>query len=174
MTAHRVVFAPASRRVDKELGVALHYPGSDRAFGILANVCDADLLAEAVQWAIDGKVRGAFNITNGDVFRWRQMWPAIAEHFGIEPGNAQPFSMQERMAAQEGMWSEMVRRHGLAKHGVLDLGQGSFGDFIFRVEDDAIFDVGKARRAGFNAMTRDSKQSLLKHFDAMRERKLIP
>jgi hypothetical protein len=28
----------------------------------------------------------AFNITNGDVFEWRNVWPGIAETLGVEVG----------------------------------------------------------------------------------------
>jgi hypothetical protein len=44
---------------------------------------DLDLLARAIAWA--GEAASArneiFNITNGDVFVWENIWPAIAASF---------------------------------------------------------------------------------------------
>ncbi|MGB7486527.1 MAG: SDR family oxidoreductase [Phormidesmis sp.] len=158
----------------KELGLDLHFPGSAKAYEILVNTCDSDLVAMAADWAIAQKADGAFNITNGDVFRWKHVWPQIADHFGLKVAEPQPFDMQTRLSAQSEVWSGMVEKYGLEKHDVLDLGQGSFGDFIFNVEADAIFDVNKARRAGFQVMNRDSGQSFIRHFEAMQAAKLIP
>lgn len=158
----------------RQLGVAMQFPGTAAAMQVLVNVTDADLLAQATQWAIDTGADGAFNITNGDVFRWKHAWPALAAAFGCEPGEAQPIDLQARLQSQSAAWKAMVGEHGLQRHDVLDLGQGAFGDFIFHVETDAIFDVGKARRAGFAQMHRQSIDSLLAHVEQMRERRLIP
>ncbi|MBB2157433.1 hypothetical protein HLH33_14100 [Gluconacetobacter diazotrophicus] len=54
------------------------------------------------------------------------------------------------------------------------LAPGGFGDFIFHVETDAIFDVTRARQAGFSGMHRRSDAVLIAHLDAMRARRLIP
>ena len=35
----------------------------------------------------------AFNITNGDVFEWRNVWPALAETLGVETGPDTPTSL---------------------------------------------------------------------------------
>lgn len=160
----------------KEQGLALHYPGSPVAFEILVNVTDAELVARAAEWSFaEPEARDqAFNITNGDVFRWKHVWPRIADYFELDVAEPQPFPMQTHLNAHEALWSEMVEKYDLEKTTLEELGQGSFGDFIFKVENDAIFNVNKARRAGFQGMTRDSAESLLKHFEKMRGRRLIP
>ena len=158
----------------RELGCAMQFPGTAAAYDVLVNVTDAEIVAKAAEWACENSADGAFNITNGDVFRWRHVWPKLVASFGLEVGEPQPISLQTRLQAMSGAWDALVEREGLAKHGVLDLSTGSFGDFIFKVERDAIFDVTKARQAGFGAMTRRSDESLLAHLDAMRARKLIP
>ena len=35
----------------------------------------------------------AFNITNGDVFEWRNVWPGIAETLGVKAGPDTPMSV---------------------------------------------------------------------------------
>jgi hypothetical protein len=72
------------------------------------------------------------------------------------------------------VWESLARREGLAETDPDRIALGSFGDFIFHVEKDAIFDVTKARQAGFSSMTLRSDEVLLAHLEDMRARKLIP
>ena len=158
----------------KELGVAMQFPGTPDAYEVLVNVTSAEVLAESVEWAFEKKQTGAYNITNGDVFRWKHVWPEICEFFGLEEGEPQPISLQERLSSQSDVWTQLVEKYGLEKHEVLDYSQGSFGDFIFHVETDAIFDTTKARQAGFTGMNRRSGEAIIEHLKAMQEQKLIP
>jgi len=45
----------------------------------LADACDADLLAEAMLHCATTPAcaNRAFNVSNGDVYRWRDMWPKV-------------------------------------------------------------------------------------------------
>jgi nucleoside-diphosphate-sugar epimerase len=53
---------------------------------------DVRLLADALAWAATAPqaANGTFNITNGDVFEWRDLWPALAETLGVEVGPDRP------------------------------------------------------------------------------------
>ena len=71
----------------RETGAPFVFPGSETQWNGLTDVTDADLLGEQMIWAAthpQGRDE-AFNIVNGDVFRWRWLWPQIAETFGVEP-----------------------------------------------------------------------------------------
>ena len=54
-------------------------------------------------------------MVNGDVFKWRFLWPSIAEYFGLKPGEPedQPLNMEELMKDKEAVWDEIVEKHGL-------------------------------------------------------------
>jgi hypothetical protein len=52
-------------------------------------------------------------INNGDVFEWRQVWPAIAETLGMDVGPDEPLSLAETMPPREAEWQALVRRHDL-------------------------------------------------------------
>ena len=158
----------------KELGVAMQFPGTPEAYEVLVNVTSAEVLAEAVEWAFEEEKTGAFNITNGDTFRWKHVWPEVCAFFGLEEGEPQPISLQERLSSQSETWAELVEKYDLQQHDVLDYSQGSFGDFIFNVETDAIFDTTKARRAGFTGMDRRSDEEIIEHLKRMQEQRLIP
>lgn len=159
----------------RETGTAMQFPGPDAAYrGVLVNVTGSEVLGEAALWAADAGADGAYNITNGDVFRWSHLWPRLAEWFGVEVGEPQPISLAERLKAMRPVWEKVAARHGLVESNLDRIALGSFGDFIFHVQTDAIFDVTKARQAGFAGMTRRSDDVLLAHLDDMRARKLIP
>ncbi|MBB2200673.1 SDR family oxidoreductase [Gluconacetobacter tumulisoli] len=159
----------------RETNTAMQFPGTDAAYrNTLVNIVGSDVLGEAALWAAENGMDGAFNITNGDVFRWSHAWPRLAEWFGVEVGEPQPISLARRLHALRPVWAQVAARHGLAEADPDRLALGGFGDFIFHVEKDAIFDVTRARQAGFPGMTRRSDDVLLAHLDAMRERRLIP
>lgn len=100
----------------REQGEPLHYPGGPSTFVIEA--VDADLLARAMAWAGDDAGREAaandiFNVTNGDVFVWREIWPAIADALGMPLGEERPLSMASALPEQAGDWNDIRDRYGL-------------------------------------------------------------
>jgi len=159
----------------RETGTALHFPGPDTAWrNTLVNVTDSRILGQSAIWAAENEKYGAFNITNGDVFRWSHVWPKLAEWFGVPVGEAQPISLSERLHALKPLWASIADKAQLQERDIDRLALGGFGDFIFHVEKDAIFDVTKARQHGFDAMTKRSDEVLIAHLEAMRSSRLIP
>nr|WP_289320182.1 hypothetical protein [Peribacillus simplex] len=61
----------------KELGLPLRFPGKPGAYGSLLKVTYVGLLAKATVWAATEErcANQAFYITNGDMFRWNELWP---------------------------------------------------------------------------------------------------
>src|SRR3974390_318757 len=76
----------------RELGQNLWFPGSEQTFDAITNVVDIDLLTKCMVWAATdpGCANNAFNVANGDCFRWRGGWPRIAREFGMAPGGGSP------------------------------------------------------------------------------------
>ena len=66
--------------ISKHLGVPLRFPGKPLAYRSLIEMTDAGLLARAMVWAATDPraANQAYNINNGDMFRWEEMWPAPA------------------------------------------------------------------------------------------------
>ena len=64
---------------------------------------DARLLAKVIKWAAGAtQAKGQhFNVTNGDVFEWRNLWPAFAEVLGVRVGPDNPRSMRFRACKRE-------------------------------------------------------------------------
>ena len=64
-------------------GKPLHWPGSEQGFRCINQATDAGLLARAIEWSLKstGAANEAFNVTNGDFFRWQHLWPKVAALF---------------------------------------------------------------------------------------------
>lgn len=95
-------------------GEPLHYPGRLMEQS-LHEAIDADLVAAAIGWAATAPAaRGeTFNITNGDVFTWPWVWPAIADELGMEPGEHRPVVLAEELPGHEAAWQALRAERGL-------------------------------------------------------------
>lgn len=96
--------------MSKELGIPLRFPGKPGAYHSLLEMTDAGLLARATVWAATEPrcANQAFNITNGDLFRWNELWPKIASSFGLDtaPRSRCPCLMPCRTKSRSGTgWS---------------------------------------------------------------------
>ena len=74
--------------ISKALGLPLRHPGSRANEQALYQVTDTAHLSKAVVWMASdsGCANEAFNITNGDLFRWEDMWPALCRSLQDEAG----------------------------------------------------------------------------------------
>lgn len=161
--------------ISKELGIPLRFPGKPGAYHTLMEVTDAGLLAKATVWAATDPrcANQAFNINNGDLFRWNEMWPKIAAYFGMETAPPLQMSLDVVMADKEPLWNDMVKKHGLAPHSYQEVSSWGFGDFVFSWDYDFFADGTKARRFGFHEYV-DTEEMFMSIFDDLRRRKVIP
>ena len=159
----------------RELSVPLDFPGSAAGFSALSELSDARSLAEAIVFIAthDAGKNAAFNVTNGDSFRWRQVWPLLAQWFGIACGVPRPMKLTKWMADKGPVWDRIVARHGLAPRSLESLASWEFADFVFEKEWDLLTDTGKLRRAGFNVCV-DTIAMLRDQLQQYRDAKLLP
>ena len=125
-----------------------------------------------------GCANQAFNITNGDVFRWKHLWPALAKFFRLEPAGPQPYSLAEFLADKQPLWDTMTAKHGLKPFPFERTSRFAKGDFSapnsrLACEYDVITDTLKTRQCGF-AECIDSEHMFLRMFDRFRREKVIP
>lgn len=160
----------------RELNVPFRFPGSDKAYEVLVNVTDAAILAKGMEYAaLHEQCYGQiYNVTNGDIFRWSQIWPKMAAYFGVEIDSPITFPLKDYMADKEDVWASIVKKYGLKPHTIQQLANWPFGDFIFNVEADAFFDVNKFRKAGFHEMQVESFKSFKNTFDELKADGIIP
>ncbi len=161
--------------ISKELGLPLRFPGKPGAYDAIYQVTDSELLAKAMTWcASDARaVNQVFNVTNGDFFRWRNLWPRFAEFFRLDYAPPQTISLTEFMADKAPLWAGMVERHGLEPIPFADVAAWPFGDYVFGCDWDVMSDTLKLRRHGFHDCV-DSEEMFLRLFREFQERRLIP
>lgn len=159
----------------KELGVPLRFPGKPGAYTALLEMTDASLLADATVWAATDPAAAnqAFNINNGDLFRWNDMWPKIAAFFDLDVAPPLPMSLATVMADKAAVWDAMVERHGLEPNPYAAVSSWAFGDFVFAWDYDVFADGSKARRLGFHRVV-DTEAMFTQTFEDLRRRKIIP
>ncbi|WP_032402660.1 SDR family oxidoreductase [Rhodococcoides fascians] len=159
----------------KKLGVPMRFPGTPGAFDSLLEMTDASLLAEATVWAATTPdcANQAFNITNGDLFRWNDMWPRIAGLFGVDTATPLPMSLADVMADKESLWNSIVAEHDLKPIPYRDVSSWAFGDFVFSWDYDVISDGSKARRMGFHHFV-DTEAMFAGIVADLRRQRIIP
>ncbi|MGB9378128.1 MAG: SDR family oxidoreductase [Mycobacteriales bacterium] len=156
-------------------GTPLRFPGSHAAWTALHQLTDADLLAEATEWALSSPeaIGEVFNVTNGDLFRWDQMWPAIAEVFDLPTAAPQPMSLPVQMAGKTAVWEQAVLDYQLVESSLNELASWTFADAVWNMGFDLVQSTIKIRQAGFTGC-RDSQSNLVEHLSSLRSRHIVP
>jgi nucleoside-diphosphate-sugar epimerase len=159
----------------RELGLPLRFPGSPRAYGMVAEMTDAELLAKAMVWAgQSGSTNGqAFNITNGDFIRWQNVWPRLAEFFQMTSAPPQRFPLTQFMSDKGPLWDKMVKKYGLLEYSFAAAAAWPFGEAIFNLEYDVMSDTTKCRQFGFHEVI-DTESMLLRLMAEFQKMRFIP
>lgn len=165
--------------IRREEGQPFGFPGGALQVGELL---DAQLLAEAFQWAAESPkaVQQTFNITNGDVFAWREAWPVLADAFGVPPGADEPLHLAEYLPPRSAVWDRIVVRERLRPLTLKQfLGESHhYVDLLLRPDATttlrpALLSTIKLRQAGFNAC-RDSEACVRAWIAELQDRQLLP
>jgi nucleoside-diphosphate-sugar epimerase len=160
--------------ISKHLGVPLRFPGTPECYRALAQVTDSTHLARASEWAVTSAPAGeAYNVTNGDIFRWEQMWPVFAEFFDMPLGNLQTIPVAETMKDKAPVWESIVKQHKLVATPWQGIALWGAADFVLRCGYDVVSSTTKIRQAGFGNIV-DSKEMFLRMLGDFRKRRLIP
>jgi nucleoside-diphosphate-sugar epimerase len=163
----------------REQGRPLDYPGGAAR---VSQAVDVDLLARAIAWS--GEAAAArnevFNVTNGDVFTWENVWPAIADALEMKPGNAVPLALAQEYPKWIAPWDDLRRKHDLVSPDLKAFVGLSFqyADYSMRHGQTesgppSIVSTVKINRAGFTEMM-DTEDMFRKWFRQAKEQRLLP
>ena len=161
----------------RETGRPFVFPGSAAQWNGLTDMTSADQLARHLVWAITtpAAANEAFNVVNGDVFRWSWMWGRIAEAFGLEPapfdGTGVPLEVQ--MADDGPVWAALAERAGLVEPDLNRLAWPWHTDADLGRPIEVVTDMGKSRRLGFTGY-RATDDAFFDLFAELRAGRLIP
>jgi nucleoside-diphosphate-sugar epimerase len=162
-----------------ELGLDFGFPGGAQT---LRQATDSGLLARAIRWAaLSSSARNEiFNVTNGEVFTWRDVWPAIGTTLGVEVAPDVSRKLAEFLPKHRDTWARIVEKHALKPLALEDLlGQSHFvADFSFsygveRPPPPVLMSTVKIKQAGFTE-TCDTQESICHWLEVLVERRVIP
>jgi nucleoside-diphosphate-sugar epimerase len=164
--------------IRRENGEAFSFPGGP---SFVWEAADADLVGQVMAWAAQAPqaANEIFNVTNGDVFEWRSVWPALAKTLGVNVGADEPTSLAAYIRDNAEVWAKIVARHGLASSDLRSfVGQGDqHADFAFAYGAPAgpvaFVSTIKLRKAGFNAAV-DTRDAFCGVLQSLIDRKFLP
>ncbi|WP_172121582.1 MULTISPECIES: SDR family oxidoreductase [unclassified Devosia] len=161
----------------RELGRPFRFPGSAAQWNGLTDMTDARQLAHQLLWAATtpAAANQAFNIVNGDVFRWSWMWARIAEWFGLEPApfDGTVLTLEQQMQGDAPIWKQLAERHGLVEPELSRLSSPWHTDADLGRPIEVVTDMGKSRSLGFTRY-QPTDQAFYDLFTQLRADRLIP
>lgn len=176
--------------INKELGVQAPMPTNSAFFNGVDDISDARLIADLSIYAsthLNCK-NEAFNVSNGDVFSWRYMWPRLAAWFGCEATPDQSFtktsfaqnesflefSLQEWAKDKRHIWEKLCDKlESPQSKPTFDAGTWGFQDWVFQRTWSSPLSVNKARKFGWTGHL-DSFDSFTDAFTKFKELGQIP
>uniref|UniRef100_A0A7N0UEB6 PRISE-like Rossmann-fold domain-containing protein n=1 Tax=Kalanchoe fedtschenkoi TaxID=63787 RepID=A0A7N0UEB6_KALFE len=162
----------------KRLGVPMRYPGTKATWEGYWDASDAGLVAEQQIWAaVDPNAKNeAFNCSNGDVFRMKELWRILAEEFGLEWEEVgdmhEGFDLGEMMKDKGPMWEEIVSSHGLEPTELGQVANWASTGYLMNVEP-IMGCMNKSREHGFLGF-RNSKTSFASSIGKLKAHKIVP
>jgi len=161
----------------KETGRPFRWPGSAAQWNGLSDMTDARVLAEQLIWASTTATaqNEAFNIVNGDVFRWSWLWNQIAAYFGVEAvgyeGAIQP--LETEMQNDAAVWKEIAAKYHLKEADLSKLASAWHTDLDLGRPIEVMTDMSKSRKLGFNVYQK-TNDAFFDLFEQLRAEQLIP
>ncbi|BAU54707.1 SDR family oxidoreductase [Mucilaginibacter gotjawali] len=161
----------------KETGRPFIFPGSAAQWNGLSDVTDARVLAAQLLWASTTVAarNQAFNIVNGDVFRWSRLWNRIAAYFGVEAagfdGTIHP--LEQTMANDGQIWQQIAEKYELKEAKLTRLASPWHTDLDLGRPIEVMTDMSKSRKLGFTAY-QDTEESFYDLIEQLRTSRLIP
>jgi nucleoside-diphosphate-sugar epimerase len=166
----------------REVGIPFVFPGNLAQWNGLTDMTDAGLLGEHMIWAAEMTASGrlpsqAYNVANGDVFRWRWMWPRLAQLLDVDAAacSESPRPLQQQMASDEfaQRWNQLAQRHGLVEPDINRVASWWHTDGDLNRPMECFTDMTRSRKGGFSRLisTLDSFATL---FETLRRERVIP
>lgn len=162
--------------IAKELHLPFRFSGAPLQYYGVVDIVNVDLLVRHLVWSstTPHAANQAFNVVNGDVFRWEQMWPKITDFFSLPQAEySGMFHLEKLMAGKEDVWTSIVKKYHLQPYQLHELAQWWHTDGDFCRNYEAFNDMSRSRELGFLEY-RNSEKTLLNLFRTLRENRIIP
>jgi len=161
----------------RETGQPFVFPGSPEQFAACVDITDGRQLAKHLAWASTSNAAAnqAFNVVNGEIFRWNWLWPQLAAYFKLPAAEypGRPTPLEQSMAGKEAVWDSIVAKHGLQKNKLAEVASWWHSDADLGRTIENFNDMTKSRDRGFLAY-QNSVRSFTDAFDRLRREKIMP
>lgn len=164
--------------VQRELDLPLAFPGGGRYINAAS---DSRLIAQATEFAATHEIAAneTYNVVNGDVLIWQDIWSSIAQRFRLPVGPDKALELSQAMPAHEATWSRIVAKHSLRPLSLVQM-IGSSWQFTDRAlahglanPADSVLSPLKLRKHGF-AECEDTEDALHYWLEKMQSERLLP
>ncbi|GMN37726.1 hypothetical protein TIFTF001_007062 [Ficus carica] len=162
----------------KHEGKKLRFPGTRVGWEAYWDASDADLIAEHQIWAaVDPNAKNeAFNCSNGDVYKWKQLWKVLAEQFDLEyeecSDGDERLTLEEMMKDKSEVWDQIVKENDLVPTKLEEVGCWWFAE-VMLTYSSCMDSMNKSKEFGFVGF-RNSKSSFVSWIEKMRAHKIVP
>lgn len=161
----------------KETGRKFIWPGSFEQWNGISDATDARILAKQLVWAstTESAKNTAFNIANGDVFRWKWLWQRLADWFRIEAVGFedQIKPLEKEMENDQEIWDNIAQKYQLKEENLNRLSSAWHTDLDLGRPLEVMCDMTNSRNLGFSEY-QNTERSFLDVFEKLRAEKIIP
>lgn len=174
----------------KELDQEAPMPTNQVFWNGLDDIAFAPIIADLTIYASTTAecANQAFNVSNGDVLRWKDFWPRLAAYFGAKASSDQVFSkpdpapgtIQQEFTLgdwhqdKEEVWGKLCTRLGAPNaKATFYYGTWHFQDWVFRRSWCVTLDIEKACRYGWKTRM-DNYECMVACFEQFQKLGLIP
>jgi hypothetical protein len=189
-----VGFAPGTNAMNMAQGIAIYlfmfkevhgagsivpFPGHDHGYHSTHTDTFQDILAQMEIHAALNTEKcgngGVFNVADGQVVTWAQVWPRLCEPFGLMggPPKADAEPMLDFVEKHKDVWTALAERHGLNEKLVEQQGWGHTKFMLVDFDFDRQYDLSRSREVGFTE-TIDTSDGYHKAWARMQQAKMIP
>ncbi|CAL4915036.1 unnamed protein product [Urochloa decumbens] len=154
-------------------GAKLRWPGSRAAW--------EGLNTQHIWAAVEPMARNeAFNCSNGDVYKWKKLWPVLAGRFGLEwagyEGEEKRPKLAEAMAGKEAVWAEIVKENELVETKLEEVASWWLVDVVadqYGLDWEILDSMNKSKEHGFLGF-RNTVKSFNTWIDRLKAHKIVP
>src|SRR5258708_11387983 len=90
-----------------------------------------------------------FNVSNEDVYRWRQLWNELAAFYDLPVAEPLAMSTVSEMSEKGPLWDSIVARYGVDATAYEQIAKRSFVDWMVNFSEETILRTINSRQAGF-------------------------
>lgn len=157
----------------RKQGKPMVFPGSQAQWDGLTDMTDARQLAAHLVWASTTPAARsqAFNIVNGDIYRWSWMWERLGAWFGV-PVEGPGATLEEQLADAAEVWAEIAKENGLVQPDITKLVSAWHTDADLGRPFEVVTDMSKSRKLGFLDY-QPTEDSFLQLFVRLRQERIL-